>query len=123
MIAMLFALVAVPAVVADPALPSMLTPVRLWLALLRFKAIDVVPINRLELPRTADGMVPDSCPAGRLVRFAPDPLNPVAVRMPVDGLYWYLVDDAKTVDRLPAVWFANSGYLVPFVVVSSVTVA
>lgn len=59
-IAMLLALVAVPAVVADPADPSMLTPVRLWLALLRFKAIEVVPINRLEFPKTPDGIVPDS---------------------------------------------------------------
>lgn len=58
--AILLALVAVVAVVADPALPSMLTPVRLWLALLRFKAMDVVPMNRLELPKTPDGMVPDS---------------------------------------------------------------
>ena len=59
-IAMLLALVAVPAVVADPADPSMLTPVRLWLALLRFNAIEVVPINRLELPKTPDGIVPDN---------------------------------------------------------------
>ena len=57
-----------------------------------------------------------------MVRFAPDPLNPVAVRMPVDGLNWYLVDDVNTVAKLPAVWFANNGYLVAFVVVSSVTV-
>lgn len=89
----MFAFVAVPAVVADPALPSMLTPVRLWLALLRFRAMDVVPMYRLELPKTPDGMVPDSWPAGRLVRFAPDPLNPVAVIRPVDGLNCSLVDD------------------------------
>ena len=122
-IATLLALVAVVAVLALPALPSIETPVRLWLALVRFSAIDVVPINKLELPNTPDGIVPDSWPAGRLVKFAPDPANPVAVKMPVDGLNWYLVDAANTVVRLPDVWLANSGYLVPLVVVSSVTVA
>lgn len=86
-VATLVALVAVVAVDADPALPSIFTPVRLWLALLRFKAIDVVPMYRLELPKTPDGIVPDNCPAGKLVKFAPDPLNPVAVKMPVEGLY------------------------------------
>lgn len=119
----MLAFVAVPAVDADPALPSMLTPVRLWLALARFRAIVVVPMCSDELARTVDGIVPVNSPAGRPVSPAPDPLNPVAVRMPVDGLNWYLVDDANTVARLPAVWFANSGYLVAFVVVSSVTVA
>ena len=55
--ATLFAFVAV---VADPADPSMFTPVRLWLALVLFNAIEVVPINRLLLPKTPDGIVPDS---------------------------------------------------------------
>ena len=54
------AFVASVAVVADPALPSMLTPVRLWLALARFKAIAVVPTYNVEFPNTPLGMVPDS---------------------------------------------------------------
>ena len=63
----------------------------------------------MELPNTADGIVPDSWPAGRLVRFAPDPLNPVAVIKPVDGLNDSLVDDVYSVARLPVVWLANNG--------------
>lgn len=102
-VATFVALVAVVAVLALPALPSMFVPVNEIDPLARFSATAVVPIYTVELPSTADGIVPDSWPAGRLVRFAPDPLNPVAVRMPVDGLNWYLVDDANTVARLPAV--------------------
>ena len=67
--------------------------------------------------------MPDSWPAGRLVKFAPEPLNPVAVNKPVEGLNWNLVLLTYCVVRLPVVWFANNGYLVPAVVVSSVTVA
>ena len=91
---MLFAFVAVVAVLADPALPSILTPVKVWLALARFKAIVVVPTCNDEFPKTVDGMVPVSSLAVNPVRFVPDPLNPVAVKVPVDGLNWYLVDDA-----------------------------
>ena len=123
MTAKLLALVAVPAVVADPALPSIETPVRLWLALARFSAMVVVPICSDELPSTVDGMVPVNSPAGKPVNPVPAPANPVAVKTPVNGLNWYLVDAANTVVRLPDVWLANSGYLVPLVVVSSVTVA
>ena len=79
------AFVAVPAVVADPADPSMFTPVRLWALLARLRAIEVVPMYRLELPKTPVGIVPDNCPAGRFVRLAPDPLNPVEVSKPVLG--------------------------------------
>ena len=103
------AFVASVAVVADPALPSMLTPVKLWLALARFNAICVVPMYRLELPKTPDGIVPDNWPAGRLVRFAPDPLNPVAVNRPVDGLNCSLVLLTYSVVRLPAVTLASNG--------------
>ena len=91
--ATLFALVAVPAVVADPAEPSIFTPVRDWLALARFRTMAVVPIYRVELPKTELGIVPDSCPAGRLVRLAPDPLKIDAVSVPVLGLYCSLVDE------------------------------
>ena len=59
-IATLFAFVAVPAVVADPAEPSIFTPVRDWALLERLSAIEVVPMYRLELPKTALGIVPDS---------------------------------------------------------------
>ncbi len=123
MTAKLVAFVAFVALAADPALPSIETPVRLWLALARFSAMVVVPICNDELPSTVDGMVPVNSPAGNPVKPVPAPANPVAVRMPVDGLNWYLVDAANTVVRLPDVWLANSGYLVPLVVVSSVTVA
>ena len=85
-IATFVAFVAVPAVVALPALPSMFTPVNDWALLARFNKIEVVPMKRLELPKTAEGIVPESWPAGRLVRFAPEPLNPVAVKSPVEGL-------------------------------------
>ena len=64
------------------------------------KAIVVEPMVTLELTRAAFGM---------LVRFAPEPLNPVAVRMPVDGLNWYLVELTYSVVKLPAVAAANSG--------------
>ena len=59
-IATLVAFVAVPAVVADPAEPSMFTPVRDWALLARLSAIVVVPMYRLELPNTPLGIVPDS---------------------------------------------------------------
>lgn len=103
MTAKLLALVAVPAVVADPALPSIETPVRLCTALVRFRAIVVVPMCSDELPSTVDGMVPVNSPAGKPVRPVARPANPVAVKTPVDGLNWYLVDDANTVVRLPDV--------------------
>lgn len=95
--------VAFVAFVALAAEPSIETPVRLWLALLRFNAICVVPTYRLELPNTPDGIVPDKLPAVRLVRFAPDPLNPVAVNRPVDGLNCNFVDDEYVVVKLPVV--------------------
>ena len=59
-IATFVAFVAVPAVVADPAEPSIFTPVRDWALLERLSAIEVVPMYRLELPNTPLGIVPDS---------------------------------------------------------------
>ena len=59
-IAMLVAFVAVVAVVADPAEPSMFTPVKDCALLDRLSAIAVVPMYRLELPKTALGIVPDN---------------------------------------------------------------
>lgn len=96
-------LTAFVAFVALPALPSIDTPVRLWLALARFSAIVVVPTCNDELPNTVDGIVPVNSPAGNPVRPVAFPANPVAVKMPVDGLYWYFVDDEKSVVRLPLV--------------------
>ena len=76
--------------------------------------IAVVPTVTLELL---------SAELGIDVSPAPDPLNCVAVNTPVLGLNCSLVLDVYSVLRLPAVWLANNGYRVPFVVVSSVTVA
>jgi hypothetical protein len=59
-IATFVAFVAVPAVVADPAEPSIFTPVKDWALLERLRAIEVVPMYRLELPKTPVGIVPDS---------------------------------------------------------------
>ena len=59
-IATFVAFVAVPAVVADPAEPSMFTPVKDWALLDRLSAIEVVPMYRLELPNTPLGIVPDN---------------------------------------------------------------
>lgn len=64
------------------------------------KLIDVEPTVTLELTKAAFGM---------LVRLAPEPLNPVAVKTPVDGLNWYLVELVYSVVRLPAVADANNG--------------
>ena len=37
-----------------------------------FRAMEVVPMKRVELPNTAEGIVPLKFPAVRLVRLAPD---------------------------------------------------
>lgn len=77
----------------------------------------------MEFPNTALGIVPDKLPAVRLVKLAPEPLNPVAVKTPVEGTYCNLVELTNSVVKLPAVALANKGYRVLAVVVSSVTVA
>ena len=77
----------------------------------------------MELPNTPLGIVPVRFPAVSEVRLAPDPEKPVAVKIPVEGLNWYLVELVYSVVKLPVVTLANSGYRVAFVVVSSVTVA
>ena len=64
------------------------------------KATAVEPMVTLELTRAELGM---------LVKLAPEPLNPVAVRMPVEGLNWYLVELTYSVVKLPAVAAANNG--------------
>ena len=64
------------------------------------KLIDVEPTVTLELTKAEFGM---------LVRLAPEPLNPVAVKTPVDGLNWYLVELVYSVVRLPDVAAANNG--------------
>ena len=43
------------------------------------------------------------------VKAAPEPLKPVAVKTPVEGLNWYLVDATYSVVKLPLVAAANSG--------------
>ena len=57
------------------------------------------------------------------VRPVPAPLKLVDVNTPVDGLYCNFVELVYSVDIEPEVWLANNGYLVPLVVVSSVTLA
>ena len=74
----------------------------------------------MELPKTALGIVPDRLPAVKLVKLAPEPLNPVAVKTPVDGTYCSLVELTYSVEIDPEVTAANSGYLADIVVVSSV---
>ena len=64
------------------------------------KATAVEPIVTLELT---------NAPLGMLVRLAPEPLNPVAVKSPVDGLNWYLVEETYSVASVPDVDAANNG--------------
>jgi len=63
-------------------------------------AIVVEPTVMLELTKA---------PLGMLVRLAPEPLNPVAVKRPVEGLNWYFVELTYSVVKLPAVALANKG--------------
>jgi hypothetical protein len=63
----------------------------------------------VEFPNTALGIVPDKLPAVRLVKLAPEPLKPVAVKTPVDGTNCNLVELTNSVVKLPAVTFANRG--------------
>ena len=64
------------------------------------KATLVDPIVTLELVNAALGM---------LVKLAPEPLNPVAVKIPVEGLNWYFVEVVYTVAKVPLVAAANKG--------------
>ena len=94
---------AVVAVVAELADPLILTAKEVIEPLAAFNRTAVVPIYSVEFPKTALGIVPESCPAGKEVKLAPDPLNPVAVRRPVKGLNWYLVELVYSVVRFPVV--------------------
>ena len=53
--------------------------------------------------------MPDKLPADKLVRLAPEPLNPVAVKMPVDGINCSFVLLTYSVVRFPVVTFAING--------------
>ena len=64
------------------------------------KLMAVEPTVMLELTKAEFGM---------LVRLAPEPLNPVAVKTPVEGLNWYFVELVYSVVRLPDVAAANNG--------------
>ena len=107
-IAVFVAFVAVVAVVALVALPDKaptkvvevteVSPAMVVAVPPREIAVD--PIVTLELT---------NAPLGMLVRLAPDPLNPVAVRSPVDGLNWYLVEETYSVANVPDVEAANNG--------------
>jgi len=107
-IAELVAFVAVVALVAVEALPVKsptkvveVTEVRpANVVTVAPKATEVEPIVTLEFTNAAFGM---------LVNEAPEPLNPVAVKTPVDGLYWYFVELVNSVDIVPLVASANNG--------------
>ena len=106
--AIFVALVAVVAVVAVLALPvkaptkvvevTEVSPAKV--VTVAPKATAVEPIVTLELT---------NAPLGMLVRLAPEPLNPVAVKSPVDGLNWYLVEETYSVASVPDVDAANNG--------------
>jgi hypothetical protein len=101
-IAMFVALVAVVAVVAELALPVkaptnvvLVTDVRPANVVdVAPRAIEVDPTVTLELLRAELGID---------VKPAPDPLNPVAVNIPVLGLNCNFVLLVYSVDKLPAV--------------------
>ena len=120
-IAIFVAFVAVVAVVAELALPVkaptnvvLVTDVNPTMVVaLDPKLIAVEPTVMLELTKAELGID---------VKPAPDPLNPVAVNIPVLGLNCSLVLEVYSFVIVPDVWLANNGYRVPFVVVSSVTV-
>ena len=63
-------------------------------------ATAVDPMVTLEFTKPAFGM---------LVKAAPEPLNPVAVKTPVEGLYWYLVELVYSVVIVPLVALENKG--------------
>ena len=107
-IAVFVAFVAVVAVVAVEALPvkaptkvvevTEVSPAIVVAVAPKLMAVE--PIVTLELV---------SAELGIDVRPAPDPLNCVAVKTPVEGLNWYLVELVYSVVRLPLVAAANSG--------------
>jgi len=107
-IATLVALVAVVAVVAELALPVKaptkvveVTEVSPAMVVAKLpKLIAVEPIVTLELTKAEFGIE---------VKLAPDPLNPVAVKTPVEGLNWYFVELVYSVVKLPLVALANNG--------------
>ena len=108
MIAMFVAFVAVVAVVADEALPVK-APTKL------VEVTEVKPANVVDDAPKAIAVVPTvtlelfKAELGILERLAPEPLNPVAVKMPVDGLNWYFVELVYSVDTVPLVALANNG--------------
>ena len=107
-IAMFVAFVAVVALVAVLALPVKaptkvvdVTEVRpANVVTVAPNATEVEPMVTLELTIAALGID---------VRPAPEPLNCVAVKTPVDGLNWYLVELVYSVVKLPLVAAANNG--------------
>jgi hypothetical protein len=72
-------------------------PVNAWLADALFKATAVVPILTVELPKTAEGMVPAKLPAVKLVKLAPvtAPNNPDHVPVVTVPVVVKLVEPAK----------------------------
>jgi hypothetical protein len=78
------------------ALPSILTPVRVWEAEARLSAIEVVPTLRLELPSTPVGIVPERLPAVSEVKLAPDTAPKEPDHVPVVIVPTVVKDDVTT---------------------------
>jgi len=107
-IAVFVALVAVVAVVAELALPVKApTKVVEVTEVSPAMVVTVPPKETLVEPIVMLELV--NAPLGMLVRLAPDPLNPVAVNKPVEGLNWYLVEETYSVAKFPDVAAANNG--------------
>lgn len=93
-----------------PALPDTLTPVSdVIVPDAAFKGMFVVPMFKLEVPNTPVGIVPLNCPAAREVKLAPDPENPTADSIPVEGTNESLVVDVLDPAKLPEDAVDNSG--------------
>lgn len=106
--ATLVALVAVVAVVALVALPDKSPTKVVDVTEVRpAKVVDDAPNEIVVEPMVTLELT--NAPLGMLVRLAPEPLNPVAVKRPVEGLNWYFVELTYSVVKLPAVAAANKG--------------
>ena len=102
------ALVAVVAVVALVAFPDKAPTKVVDVTEVKPAKVVAVPPNDIVVDPTVT-LELTNAPLGMLVRLAPQPLNPVAVKRPVEGLNWYFVELTYSVVKLPAVAAANKG--------------
>ena len=107
-IAVFVAFVAVVAVVAEVALPDK-APTKVVDVTELKPAIVVAEPPKLIAVEPTVMLEFVNAELGIEVNPAPEPLNPVAVRTPVEGLNWYLVDATYSVVKLPLVAAANRG--------------